>query len=48
MKAKSRQDRYKKGYVLLEGKRLVADAIQAGGDLMTIFVTDRKLLDVNR
>lgn len=46
MKAKSRQERYKKGYILLEGKRLIADAIQAGADLLTIFVTDRKILDV--
>ena len=46
MKAKNRQERYKKGYVLLEGKRLIADAIQAGADLLTIFVTDRQLLDV--
>mgnify|MGYP000701747508 CR=1 FL=1 len=47
MKAKSRQERYKKGYILLEGKRLIADAIQAGADLMSLFVTDRKILDVN-
>lgn len=47
MKAKSRQERYKKGYVLLEGKRLIADAIQAGADLLTIFVTDRQILNVN-
>jgi hypothetical protein len=47
MKAKNRQDRYKKGYILLEGKRLIADAIQAGADLLTIFVTDRQILDVN-
>jgi hypothetical protein len=47
MKAKSRQDRYKKGYILLEGKRLIADAIQAGADLVTIYVTDRQILDVN-
>ena len=47
MKAKNRQERYKKGYVLLEGKRLIADAIQAGADLLTIFVTDRQLLDVS-
>lgn len=46
MKAKSRQERYKKGFILLEGKRLIADAIQAGADLLTIFVTDRQLLDV--
>lgn len=45
MKAKSRQERYKKGFILLEGKRLIADAIQAGADLLTIFVTDRQLLD---
>ncbi|CAM4810370.1 unnamed protein product [Rotaria magnacalcarata] len=45
MKAKSRQERYKKGYILLEGKRLIGDAIQAGADLLTIFVTDRKILD---
>ncbi len=47
MKAKNRQERYKKGYILLEGKRLIADAIQAGADLLTIFVTDRQILDVN-
>lgn len=47
MKAKNRQERYKKGYILLEGKRLIADAIQAGADLLTLFVTDRQLLDVN-
>lgn len=47
MKAKNRQERYKKGYVLLEGKRLIADAIQAGADLMTIYVTDRQILDVS-
>lgn len=47
MKAKNRQERYKKGYVLLEGKRLIADAIQAGADLLTIFVTDRQILDVS-
>lgn len=46
MKAKNRQERYKKGYILLEGKRLIADAIQAGADLLTIFVTDRQILDV--
>jgi len=45
MKAKNRQERYKKGYILLEGKRLIADAIQAGADLLTIFVTDRQILD---
>ncbi|UJR27105.1 hypothetical protein I4U23_008404 [Adineta vaga] len=45
IKAKNRQERYKKGYVLLEGKRLVADAIQAGADLLTIFTTDRQILD---
>jgi hypothetical protein len=47
MKAKNRQERYKKGYILLEGKRLIADAIQAGADLLTIYVTDRQILDVN-
>ena len=47
MKAKNRLERYKKGYVLLEGKRLIADAIQAGADLLTIFVTDRQILDVS-
>lgn len=47
MKAKHRQERYKKGYILLEGKRLIADAIQAGADLLTIFVTDRQILDVD-
>ena len=47
MKAKSRRDRYKKGYILLEGKRLIADAIQAGADLLTIFATDQQILDVN-
>jgi len=47
MKAKNRQERYKKGYILLEGKRLIADAIQAGADLITIFTTDRQILDVN-
>ena len=46
MKAKNRQERLKKGYILLEGKRLIADAIQAGADLLTIFVTDRQILDV--
>ncbi|CAF1000960.1 unnamed protein product [Rotaria sordida] len=45
MKAKNRQERYKKGYILLEGKRLIADAIQGGADLLTIFVTDRQILD---
>ncbi|CAF0818863.1 unnamed protein product [Adineta ricciae] len=45
IKAKNRQERYKKGYILLEGKRLIADAIQAGADLLTIFTTDRKILD---
>ena len=48
MKAKNRQERYKKGYILLEGKRLIADAIQAGADLLTLFVTDRQILDVNK
>ncbi len=47
IKAKNRQERYKKGYILLEGKRLIADAIQAGADLITIFTTDRQILDVN-
>ncbi|CAF0890940.1 unnamed protein product [Adineta steineri] len=45
IKAKNRQERYKKGYVLLEGKRLIADAIQAGADLLTIFTTDQQILD---
>ncbi|CAF0780044.1 unnamed protein product [Didymodactylos carnosus] len=45
MKAKNRFDRYKKAFVLLEGKRLVADAIQAGGELLSVYVTDKKILD---
>ena len=47
LKAKNRQERYKKGYVLLEGKRLIGDAIQAGADLLTIYTTDRQILDVS-
>ena len=47
MKAKNRTERYKKGYILLEGKRLIADAIQAGADLLTLFVTDKQLLNVD-
>lgn len=45
MAAKSRKDRDKKEIILLEGRRLITDSLQAGARLKYLYFTETSLVE---